>query len=146
MEPEAVTTSVIGSPRRSFLLAANSFMDPILEAAALFLRTGNFSESSLISKASVIIGDFAGDFDKTFLPFLDDFTGDEPDFICATSAFAESMLAVALLNEAGDTITTLRLLTRRVVGLLGDLVGEAFLFFALVFLALLPGVEVVSSN
>ena len=128
-EPEPVARSVTGSSRRSFLLAANSFMDPILAAAALFFLTVNLPEGSVIFDGSFFIGDFPGDFDITFGLFLDDFTEDEADTILVTPADSDSMSDVGLLDEAGDTIVTLRLLARRALGLSEGLVGDGVLFF-----------------
>ena len=145
-EPEAVARSVTGSSRRSFLLAANSFMDPILAAAALFFLTVNLPEGSVIFDGSFAIGDFPGDFDNTFGLFLDDFKGDEADTILVTTDDSDSILDVVLLDDAGDTIITLRLLARRALGLSEGLVGDGVLFFVFVFLAFLYGVNGVSDT
>lgn len=128
LETELESTDGNLSSRRSFLLPANSFIDPILAAAALLLRAGSFAGGLLALALLFDFGDCRSDIGVSVfcffatLPLVGDASGSR--FLLFLFVVKVS---VGLL--AGVIIVTLRLEARALFVLLGEAIGDSVCVF-----------------
>ena len=116
------------SSRRSFLLPANSFIDPMLAAAALLLREGSFTGDFLALTSFFDFGDCSfGDIEASLFCFFAALTvGDAWVSLFLLFLF---VVKVSFGVLAGDIIVTLRLEARALFALTGEVIGDSVCVF-----------------